>query len=446
MQHHPLSRRRFLQFTAFTSAGLLAACVAVPAAQPGGEEAGTSASQERVTVTFMVPGSAQEDADFAPVFEEFAKRYPEIDGQYTPAGTGYNAQYDDKLLTMLAGGTAPDVFKTLFGKFGALAASGVYLPLDDLAETYVEETAFDDFFEAHANACYFAGQLLALPNDGAPQGLWYNVDLYDAAQKSYPTWETTWDEMLESALAITKQENNITVQHGIGQPHWLSTIWSNGGEVLNEDGTKCLLDSPEAIEALTWMQSLVVMHGVAPGPEALGEMGMADRFSSGRLGSFWGVRGSLGAFRSIEGFAFDAAAIPTNNAGKRMSQLAIGWTSIWNQTEHPNEAYLLTAWVASPKGQELRISRGFAHPSRKSLVTQPWFTEFTCTKCNSFGVNTVFPETISRGEARAWPAHAKEAEIIQVINTNLDALWDGSKPAEQVAADMTIGIDAVLQG
>lgn len=127
-----------------------------------------------------------------------------------------------------------------------------------------------------------------------------------------------------------------------------------------------------------------------------------------------------------------------------MTQLAIGWTSVWNQSQHPNEAYLLAAWVASPEGQELRISRGFAHPSRKSLVDQAWFTEFTCDKCNSFGVNTAFSEMLMRGDARAWPAHAKEAEIIQVINTNLDALWGGSKSAEQVAADMTTGIDAVL--
>ncbi len=445
MQNHPLTRRRFLQLSAVTTAGFLAACTSVPAAQPGSGEAGPGTTQEKVTVTFMVPGSAQEDADFAPVFEEFNQRYPEIDGQYTPAGTGYNTQYDDKLLTMLAGGTAPDVFKTLFGKFGALAASGVYLPLDDLAATYVEETAFDDFFEAHAEACRFDGALYALPNDGAPEGIWYNVDLYDAAGMPYPTWETTWDDMVEAALAITQQENNITVQHGIGHPFWLETIWSNGGEVISEDGTKCLLDSPEAVEALTWMQDLVVTHGVAPGPEALSEMGMTDRFTSGRLGSFWAVRGSLGALRTIEDFYFDAAPIPANNDGNRMTRLLIGWTSLWNQTQHPDEAYLLAAWIASAEGQRLRISRGFAHPSRKSLVDQDWYAKYECDRCNSYAVNTVFPEMLLRGEARAWPSHAKEAEIFQAITTNLDALWDGSKPAEQVAADMTTAIDAILQ-
>ncbi len=445
MQLNSLNRRHFLQLSAVTAAGLLAACAPVPASQPSGDEAAPASGQERVTVTFMVPGSTQEDADFAPVFEEFNRRYPEIDGQYTPAGTGYGPQYDDKLLTMLAGGTAPDVFKTLFPKFGTLAASDVYLPLDDLAAKYVDETAFDDFFDAHADACKFDGVLYALPNDGAPEGLWYNVDLYDAAGQPYPTWDTTWDGMVEAAQAITKKDGDIITQYGIGNPNWIDSLWSNGGNVLNADQTKCTLDSPEAIETFTWLQDLIVKYEIAPGPEALSEMNMSDRFSTGGLGSFWGVRGSLGALRTIEDFAFDAAPIPTSNKGTRMTRLSVGWTSIWNQTKNPDPAYLLTAWVASPEGQKLRISRGFAHPSRKSLVEQTWFTEFTCPKCNSFNVNTVFPEMLLRGEAQAWKAHAKDAEILQATTTNLDALWDASKTPEQVAMDMTAAIDAILQ-
>jgi multiple sugar transport system substrate-binding protein len=420
--------------------------VAAPAGQlaAGGEEA--SPADEVVTVTFMVPGSANEDADFAPVFEEFNKRYPEIDAQYTPAGTGYNAQYNDKLLTMLAGGTAPDTFKTLFGYFGSLANSGVYVPLDDFVAKYPDETAFDDFFQNHVDACKFQGTLYALPNDGAPNGYWYNVDLYDGAGVDYPDWDTNWDEVVESAKAITKEENGVTTYFGVGHPLWTSWIWSNGGEVLNEDGTKCLLDQPDAVEALQYMQDLVTVYGVSPGPEALSEMNEGDRFTTGRLGAFVGVRGSLGSLRSIEDFHFDAAALPLSPKGERVTQLAIGWTSVWTGTQHPDEAYLLTAWVASPEGQELRISRGFAHPSRKSLVEQPWFADYQCDMCNTTGVNTAFSEMLMRGEAKAWPAHPKESEIVQVVNTELDALWDGSMSGEEVGVSMTQQIDAIITG
>lgn len=441
MNGRPISRRNFLKFAGISlAAGAISACAPVVVPEAGGD----AAMEEPVTVTFMVPGSTNEDADFAPVFEEFNARYSDIDGQYTPAGTGYGPAYNEKLLTMLSGGTAPDVFKTLFGFFGSLAEKDVYVPMDDYVASFPEETAFDDFFDAHVNACIIKGQLLALPNDGAPEGIWYNADLYDAAGLEYPSWDTDWSEMSAAAQVLTKVDGSITTQHGIGHPHWLGAIWSNGGEILSEDGTQCLMDSDESIAALDWMQSLVVEDKNAPGPEALSELGMMDRFTAGILGSFWCVRGCLGRLRSIEDFQFDAAPLPLSANGTRMTRLLIGWTSIWSGSEVPDEAYQLAAWICSPEGQRLRISRGYAHPSRKSLVEQDWYKTYECDRCNSHAVNNVFPEMLLNGEGRAWPAHAHEAEIVQAIQTSLDALWDGSKSAEQLAIDLTAEINGII--
>lgn len=88
MQYNNMSSRSFLKLSSVAVADALVACAPVAAPQGDG-----GATAEKVAVTFMVPGSANEDADFAPVFEEFNKIYPEIDGQYTPAGTGYGPQY-----------------------------------------------------------------------------------------------------------------------------------------------------------------------------------------------------------------------------------------------------------------------------------------------------------------------------------------------------------------
>ncbi len=440
MTSRAFTRRNFLQVTGLG----MAACALAACAPVVPEAGGDAVAMEPVTVTFMVPGSTNEDADFAPVFDEFNARYPDIDGQYTPAGTGYGAAYNDKLLTMLSGGTAPDVFKTLFGYFGSLAEKGVYVPLDDYVASNPEETVFDDFFDAHVNACIIKGHLLALPNDGAPEGIWYNADLYDAAGLEYPDWDTTWSDMSAAAQELIQMDGAITTHYGIGHPNWLGTIWSNGGEILSEDGTQCLMDSDESMEALDWMQSLVVRDGSAPGPEALSELGMIDRFTSGTMGSFWCVRGCLGRLRSIENFQFDAAPIPLSHNGTRLTRLLIGWTSIWTGSKVPDEAYHLAAWICSPEGQRLRISRGYAHPSRKSLVEQDWYKNYECDRCNSHGVNNVFPEMLLQGEGRAWPAHPNEAEVVQAINTALDALWDGSKSAEQMATDVTAEINGII--
>lgn len=447
-----LSRRRFVVGTAIIgTATLLNACGQAPrtsAPDAAGGTAPTSApaaAKSAVTVTFMVPGGTQEDADFKPVFDEFNKRNPNINASYTPAGTGYTPEYTEKLTTMLAGGTAPDVFKTV-DNFGALASRGAYLPLDKLVQAD-PSVGMDDFFSAHVEGSKFEGTLYALPNDGAPQGMWYNVDLFNQAGVPLPTDAWTWDTLLDATKKLTRRDDRGRAQYfGFATPaSYLSWIWSNGGDLLDADGKTCILDQPPAVEALTWLQDSVVTHKVAPTPADISEMSTTDMFTGGRLATFIGVRGSLGAFRDIKSFAFDAAPLPKGPKG-RVSQLSIGYTSIWSGSKHPDEAFALLKWVCSAEGQRLRISNGFAHPSRKSLVQEDWFKTYKAEKSASFGVNTTFSETLARNEARARAPHPKDAEINTAINRYLPTLYDGSKPAAQVAKAMADDVNKALRG
>ena len=109
-------------------------------------------------------------------------------------------------------------------------------------------------------------------------------------------------------------------------PSWLPWVWSNGGDMLDADGKTCLLDKPEAVEAFTWIQDRAVKDKVIPSPAELTEMNANDMFTSGRLATSFGPRGSLGAFRNIKAFTFDAA--PLIKAKKRVSLMGVGWTSI----------------------------------------------------------------------------------------------------------------------
>jgi multiple sugar transport system substrate-binding protein len=455
MKGKKLSRRAFLSTAIVAAAGgVAAACrpstpepepTQAPA-QPAEAEASPTPvpAPEAVSVSFMVPGTPTEDEDFAPVFEEFNERYDEIEGVYSPAGTGYTDAYMEKVLTMIAGGVATDTFKVFSSHFGALADKGTLVALDDYTDAYPDITYMDDFFQAHVEACKYQGKLYALPNDGAPTGYWYNVDLYEEAGLEKPSWEWTWEDLRERSMALTKQESGITIQHGTGRPIWHETVWSNGGQVLNEDATKCLLDQPDAVEALQWMQDLAIEDQVIPSPESLSEQNQGQRFQIGRLGGHYGSRGTLGGHRSIEGFVFDAGPTPLSFKDQRMTVLRIGYTSVWTGSLHPDEAYKLAAWICSPEGQRLRISRGFAHPSRKSLVQEEWYRTYECPNCGSYGVNTTFPDTLLRGEAMAWPVSPKDTEIFQIVNTQLDYLWDGSKTGEEVAQDITEQVDQVL--
>lgn len=396
-----------------------------------------------VRVTFMVPGGPQEDADFAPVFEAFAVRYPAITAEYTPAGTGYGQDYTDKLFSLLAADTAPDVFKTLGGSFGTLAMNGAYLALDDLVKRHAAEVKLDDFFPAHIEGGKFRGTLYSLPHDGAPAAMWVNVELFQRENIPLPSWDSTWNDLLRAGIALTKRDAEGTAQQlGFGRPGWLYWIWSAGGDLYTADGTRLLIDQPPAVEALSWLQEAVHRYRVCPNPQEQGNPGLVA-FPNGRIAAVFGMRGSLGTFRTIQSFAFDAAPLPKGPKG-RVSQLSIGYTSIWSKSKVPEAAFILLNWVCSAEGQRLKISRGYAHPSRRSLVDEPWYRDYWAERSYSTRINTIFSDTLKRGEARAITPHAREAEIFQAVERNLGALWNNTKPAREVAKAIMVETAALL--
>ena len=294
------------------------------------------------------------------------------------------------------------------------------------------EAKADDFFEAHVAGGKVKGKQLALPHDGAPQGLWLNSDLLQREGVPAPSWDTTWQQLLDTALRLTKRDGGGPAQQlGFGRPGWLFWLWSAGGDLYSEDGTRFLIDQPASLEALTWLQEAVQKHRVAPNPQEQGDATLSD-FRNGRLAMAFGARGALGNYRAIDSFTFDAAPIPRGPKG-RVAQLGLGHTSIWSGSKAPDPAFAVLNFICSAEGQRLKISRGYAHPSRKSLVEQEWFKEFKAPRSASNKINTVWPETIKRGEARAATPHPREGDINLVANAQMGALWSGAKTPREIA-------------
>ena len=289
----------------------------------------------------------------------------------------------------------------------------------------------DDFFEAHLAGGKVKGRQLSLPHDGAPQGLWVNTDLLQREGVALPTWDTSWPQFLDAALRLTKRDGGGAQQLGFGRPGWLFWLWGAGGDLYSEDGTRFLIDQPASIEALTWLQDAVQKHRVTPNPQEQGDATLSD-FRNGRLAMAFGTRGSLGNYRAIDSFTFDAAPIPRGPKG-RAAQLGLGHTSIWSGSKVPEAAFSVLSFICSAEGQRLKISRGYAHPSRKSLVEQEWFREFKAPRSASNRINTVWPETIKRNEARAVTPHPREADINRVANAQIGALWSGAKTPREIA-------------
>ena len=321
------------------------------------------------------------------------------------------------------------------------AARGVLLPIDSFVDAN-PDVDLDDNYETHIEAHRWQDQLWGLPRDGAPFATWFNADVYDEASIGYPTGGLTWDEYLAQAVELTERDDRGRAQViGGGRGQWIDWVWQAGGDVLSEDGSECLMGSPEAIEGLRFMQSLINEHQVAPSASDLADQSEGALFTSGRLASFTTARGFLGAICNVP-FRFDAALPPAG--ALRVGRTNVGPTVIWSEAPDKDAAFELLKFINSSRGQTLKISTGFAYPSRRSVVKEDWYVNFSCGEAIGTGLNTVFNEIMENGWARTWPKHPQWPEISTAINSQLDALYSGDKSADDVGTEIAAQVNAIL--
>ncbi|WP_041083030.1 ABC transporter substrate-binding protein [Thermotoga profunda] len=190
------------------------------------------------------------------------------------------ANYIEKLTAMIAGGTPPHIGYLYEPNVLDWASKGI---LYDLTEAIKQDTLLSNkLTELYWK--YDQGKKIAGITVAAEFMItYYNKDLFDKAKVPYPPTkpeEWTWDKFVETAKKLTFDNkgrrptdpgfdpDNI-VQYGAVIPLWwcplIPLIWSNGGDIADETGTKPMINSPETMEALQKIYDLIYKdHAAAP--------------------------------------------------------------------------------------------------------------------------------------------------------------------------------------
>ncbi len=247
-----LTRRRAVQAAgaglATASLASLPAAIAAQDASPAAAEV-TPYNGEEVTIAYGFWDAAQEAAIDTQI-EAFKAVQPNItvEKQIVPW-----ADYWTQLQTAVAGGETFDVFWINTASLPVYATAGALLPIDSIIGADAIDTAN---LPAPLVASYaWEGVQYGVPRDYDTIALFYNKDLFDAAGHDYPSGEWTWDDFRAAAEALTDAGNGIW---GSGlqtswQENYYNFIWQNGGRLLNDDLTACVVDEPEGDEAIQYL-------------------------------------------------------------------------------------------------------------------------------------------------------------------------------------------------
>lgn len=111
----------------------------------------------------------------------------------------------------------------------------------------------EDFVESFYQPGNVDGKQYFIPLYGTTQVLYYRKDMFEKAGID-PAQLATWEGLADAARKLAVKENGETKVYG-WEPMWdaanlVDSVYSRGGQVLSDDGTKVMIDTPEWIE--TW--------------------------------------------------------------------------------------------------------------------------------------------------------------------------------------------------
>jgi len=331
----------------------------------------------------------------------------------------------DKLQTSIAAGKAPDVMSIHGAYFLPFAAKGALLDLQPLID---KDAQFDlgDFYPQLLPLCRYEGRLRSLPRYSSVYVLFYNQDLFDEAGVAYPNDSWTWADYLAAAQKLTRHSADPARQrYGCVIDFWGARIypwiWQNGGQILDQSRTKCLLDQPPAVEALQFLVDLAAKHKVAPCISQEDSRETREWFKAGRVAMFMSGAWDVQVLRRSPALRWDIAALP-----KQKEHATLAGTenyAIAATTKHPKQAWELFKFLLSPHSQEVMAAQVDKQPSRRS-VAQGAYLHAKVGYDRRVLVDAL-------GYGKLAPNVPEWDRISHLIQDRLDEIWIGELPVQE---------------
>jgi multiple sugar transport system substrate-binding protein len=210
--------------------------------------------------------------------------------------------------------------------------------------------------------------------------LYYNKTLFENAGVGVPNENWTWDNVREAAQKLTVTEGDKTTQFGLSLGvmdtwwGWQSLIYSAGGKIVDKinEPNEILLDTPEATEALQFLQNLIYVDGVAP--DAIKRDALGGDFFTGKIAMYVGGDWDLSTVRGITDFEWDIAPLPLWK-GKRATPYFVGGYVITENSPHADEAWQFIKWAMTENQKTLAEQSSWIpvhKPSREGTPLPDW--------------------------------------------------------------------------
>ena len=303
------------------------------------------------------------------------------------------------------------------------------------------------FLDLAIRQCEYEGHVYGVPSFITAGVLFYRSDLLKKYGFKPPI---TWDELIHQGRTIVEGEKDPDLQGLIFQGYeyeggscvFLEFLWSNGGDVLDAEGN-VVINSPEAIGALTYMRDFIYKYKLTPEKITGSDFGVEKYtdFVEGKavfLRMWPHVMQAVESENSKVAGKVKLAPLPAGPMGKHGTSVVGGWNMcIPMHTKSPAAAWSFIRFSTSYESQKLKAIHGGPLPTLKSLYEDP---DVLRSKPYYAGLPEILSSARLRQDIPSYPRISKR------IQRRVGAVLRDEMEPEQAAELLAQDIKQILEG
>ena len=249
------------------------------------------------------------------IIDEFERTHPNI--KVSPVAIAYG-DYHQKLLTMLAGGQAPDVMRIDSFFFSDFMRSKALLDISRLLKR--DKINLAAYYQNGLADSIYKGHYYGLPWGTAPTFMVLNNKMFKDAGLAMPSLDWTWDEFLKDCKILSKGEGGNR-QYGFGAgfgsasgDFWaiLPFVWMNGGDLFDKSRARFTLDQPASTKQIQLIADFI-KQGLFVEPSQLTSVEVVNRWQvNNKIAMRFGSAAELLSLQQFDDFAFSIYPFPHN--------------------------------------------------------------------------------------------------------------------------------------
>lgn len=399
------------------------------------------AANETTTIKYAFWGNPAAIGVEKDIIEEFEKANPTI--KVEPIAVGYN-DYHTKLLTMIAGGQAPDVMRIdsfFFADFMRVNA------LQDITKLIKQDhVKLEAYYQAGLQDSMYKGKYYGLPWSTAPYYMIVNLKMFKDAGIPVPSMDWKWTDFLKTAKALTKGEG-ANRQYGFADDfqmsHLLPWVWADGGDLFDKTRTKFTLNSKTAVAKIQEIADLC-KQDIFPDPAQFPSAEVLNRWSvNNKVAMRFGSAQEVLALQGVNGFEFEVLPYPGGSNNPRTTLFKSNTVGISSSSKQQKAAWAFLKFLRAPgeRGEILYMQAKRMPPT----VDNPELWKIYADPSKSPRKIAEVTQACASKYGHSLPLRSGWLEVQGLLNPELQKVFAGQISAEAGMKEIAPKIEEVLK-